>query len=868
MGDFARVCTDICCRNHTAPLELTRDEKLSLLLQLGEELHSDSITSRVREVKASPSAPPSTTAEEDLCPLDFDPGQQLLPRTAVKYRAPFADLFLLLNAVLFDNLGAWFYGGIVRVRETRLVLTREPLADAAAAATASASAAGAIAKAQRKQSPLLFRPVLAPRQASKLDYEGSGWSNTLASYRLTAILLILLLINLGAWVITLVTIGLNTSQGNPFNVIWAWQFNALEDIARSVLEGVPTLLALSLWAIVASVISVLFYWLHVTSKAPSTRCLRGNVGLASVLPLCLTPRAPLVMVSYPWVEGHLDVARSLASCLPNAWIDVQMLVPGSNVPRITAGVSRWTYCLIICLSPEYLMRNACVLEFVTAVLERKWYQKTIAFLPEGTALSQRAREMVEQLGVRVYSDPRALLKYLDAHIYACSVAEDQHNCTAWFGRVSSVRCDAPRGLRLPAPKVASTHVPIWGCDRLLPPTHAICAGRHYLSADGTSMGTYCAYSMEQCSLLLALLFTLFSAGCLGGAYWQLWLTRKEEMRLSTVLGLPATALAIVILLVSSTVPLRVDLGFLNHHSNVLLPLNIAAFCNHLRDPKKRVYDKSVLNCCTQLSLLQGKIKEGADKVVSVATDVAVTVAAAVDTAVRRRQSFGGGGAWRDAASPKAATPAPAAAESLLFSIAFLIPEGGMVSGRGGEIPGLMAAVANISKFLNLMGLAAEVYRMDGGEQEREALEKATLFVFVLPTVAAAEAWHARWREVVPTGRCVLVVTEDLLDSAPFVRDYMVRVFFARSATSLPFLSTPLCHAHALPPPLFSAPPHPPPALVPPRAPAHTPGRSKWPEPQVLLRQRGPGCGNFGCAGRQGGASIFGAREGLAQAGRE
>lgn len=312
-------CKEACCRRHGVAEELTRQAKLALLEQLGLELQSEAggaasggagaLLQRVLEVRAEEdaarrAAEPALPPEDDTCPLSFDPGQQLLPRTAAMYRAPCAKLFLFLNALFFDHLGRFYCDGVLRVRETRLVLVRK--------AQPKGCAPG-----DQRRAPLLFSPVLAPLQASKLEYMGSEWSNTLATYRLFGILAILLFVNASAWFITLVTVFLDTAQGNPFNAVWAWQFTAMQDVARSVLEGVPTLLALALWAILAAVLAVLFFWLHVQAKQPQTRCLRGQVGLASVLPLTLTPRAPLCMVSYPWAEGHLDVARSLASCLPN-----------------------------------------------------------------------------------------------------------------------------------------------------------------------------------------------------------------------------------------------------------------------------------------------------------------------------------------------------------------------------------------------------------------------------------------------------------------------------------------------------------------------------------------------------------------------
>jgi hypothetical protein len=460
-------------------LELSLEEKLAVLTQLGEALRggdsSSALLDEVARVRAdayqdfTQGASAAGPGEEDAFPPDFDPGQQLLPRTAVRYRAPFADFFLFLNSLAFDTLGSFFCGGIILAREVRLVLAREG------------------------GGPVLFRPVLPPRPATALDFDGAAWPALLARYRLLSILFILLAINAGAWVISLVTVAMGGGgSGNPLQPVWAWQFEALVDFAASVMlgstaalaanfspavqRGASSLIALAAWALLGAILCVLGFWLHVSGKAHSTRLIRGKPGLASVLPLAVTPRAPLIMISYPWTAATRDVARSLAAVLPNAWVDVQMLVPGGNVPKITASVSRWAFCLVICLSTDYLKRSACVLEFVTAALKRKWYQTTVAFLPPGE-LSDGAKELVKQLGIQVFEDPRELLDHLNNHVYTCTTVEDQQRCSAWFGRVSTVRVASPRGLRMPAPLVSQSSVVRAGGAFAVPFSHAHKCGR-------------------------------------------------------------------------------------------------------------------------------------------------------------------------------------------------------------------------------------------------------------------------------------------------------------------------------------------------------------------------------------------------------
>jgi hypothetical protein len=237
---------------------------------------------------------------------------------------------------------------------------------------------------------------------------------------------------------------------------------------------------------------------------------------------------------------------------------------------------------------------------------------------------------------------------------------------------------------------------------LLAPPQAIVAGRFYLLADGKQMGTYTAFSLEQVSLFFGAFFTVLAAGLMVGSYWQTVFSGGTP-RLATYVGLPLVALSIVALLVGSTLPLCVDLGFNAFHSDVLLPLNVAAYCNHLNVKKKKK------------------------------AQVAESV------------------------------------KSLVFSIALLRP----VDGLGNRLASLEDALANIALFLNKMGLPVESLSLDDGEDEAAARSSATIFVFVLPSVTAAEAWRDRWAPSMSTSRMVLVVTKEVMERCAYCRELML-----------------------------------------------------------------------------------------------
>ena len=232
------------------------------------------------------------------------------------------------------------------------------------------------------------------------------------------------------------------------------------------------------------------------------------------------------------------------------------------------------------------------------------------------------------------------------------------------------------------------------------------------------------------SLLFGALFLALAAGLLTGAYWQL-IFAGGQPRLATFVGLPLVSLSIVLLLSGSTLPLRVDLGFTAHHSDVLLPLNVATYCNHLQVKRKlRAGPAPTMGGWGGRVLLQGQRSP----------------------------------------SPSAGAGKP------LFSVALLQPPGKLAADLGD----VELALSNVAGFLSAMGLSAERFAMDGGEEEAGARSSATIFVFVLPTVEAAEAWRDRWSASLSTSRTVLVVTDAVMRSCAFVRDLMLVIVGAQN----------------------------------------------------------------------------------------
>jgi hypothetical protein len=76
--------------------------------------------------------------------------------------------------------------------------------------------------------------------------------------------------------------------------------------------------------------------------------------VASTTPdlLCCVVRGapPLPLPSY----HRRLLARSLASALPNCWIDTQMMASGTRVSSATTQVAAGCHILIVVLSKEYL----------------------------------------------------------------------------------------------------------------------------------------------------------------------------------------------------------------------------------------------------------------------------------------------------------------------------------------------------------------------------------------------------------------------------------------------------------------------------------------------------------------------------------
>ena len=495
-------------------------------------------------------------------PADFSVGLQLLPRTALRYRWAWAEALLSLDALSFGLAARAL--GVVAAREERLVLVAVPASGGVAAHT-------------------LFQPILTPTPATQFAFDGRRYATALASRRIFLVLLILLGINIGAWVISFTTLAVGADR-NPLQPVWAWQFAFLRDFSAAVLGTAPPMLALAGWASLVAVLGALFHTLAVVGKNAIATHTDVNPGdLTSVLPLVLTPRAPLVMVSYPWLDHHAAVARSLAAALPNAWVDVQMLAPGVVVADTTRAVSRWANTLVLVVSDAYLERPACCLELVTAMLRRQPYQRTVAYAPDGAVSSPEVLDILRAAGVDVVASAAALLRFLNDEVYCAVSPEALARTIEWYARTSTPRADVPRTLSLPSPFVASGQPLLAGpCSgRLCAPRRAIRAGARFLSADGLQLGWSLALSLEHVALAVVVAGAALAAGFFAGAH------ARGPLSLGTIVGVPLVSLAVVALLVASALPLSVDLDVRRSHSGLLLPLNVAAFCNALGAARSR-----------------------------------------------------------------------------------------------------------------------------------------------------------------------------------------------------------------------------------------------------------------------------------------
>ena len=421
----------------------------------------------------------------------FTKGLQLLPRTAVRYVMPYAQLFVALDALTFGWLGR---ANLETVRHERIYLNQVPrTSDSEPAHTT-------------------FSPVLAPLSSFDTAFDSRKYTKALASTWVGWVLLALgcFLLADGGVVSLNVMLPDGPSQ-NPFVFLNTFIFAIIEDLRRSIVEAKPAALSFAFFFALAVVgLAVLFLLLVLGRSGQAAFLNASSRDLPSMLALVLRTPATQLMVSYTWRKPYIDVARSLACACPNVWVDVQALASGVDIGEVTASVSRWSFAQVVFLSDEYLTSEACLLEFFTALLTRQWWQHLIEYCDKDYAgkVSEEALKLLKDIGCTVVRNGKDLLSALDKKVYSCDQgSEDASKAVEWWGKVGLAREDVSRDMLLPSPKVLKPFLNL-AYTRLFPPSNAIVAGHAYISADGCEMGHSLGLTIELAIALLALLCTI------------------------------------------------------------------------------------------------------------------------------------------------------------------------------------------------------------------------------------------------------------------------------------------------------------------------------------------------------------------------
>lgn len=326
------------------------------------------------------------------------------------------------------------------------------------------------------------------------------------------------------------------------------------------------------------------------SKSISSEELRRG-GLSYVLPLLLDQYAPLAMVSYCWnPEYSAEIARSLATALPNCWVDIQMLSSGNNVPQTTASVAATSHLMVIFLSRQYLESQNCCIELVNAVKCRQWDQVTVVYLPPGIdhALPKAIIDHFNNFGIKVFDKPRVLLEYLSEHVYYCEGKQDKSRILSWFRRYSSPKKHFAFDIRLPfnrpTKKTGCFEKSRWRriCDPIYPRS-ASYVGNYFITADGTetgeSLGWDSSVVVQAIILLCAVVLTYLNveaARTINGS-------EGRAVNPITVF-LFFVIIAVIFFLL---IPILTNKDAQLSHSAYLAPLSIAAFLNQTWLEKER-----------------------------------------------------------------------------------------------------------------------------------------------------------------------------------------------------------------------------------------------------------------------------------------
>ena len=238
--------------------------------------HGSPRSAGAQETVAAGGAPQAVSAAALYDPVDRCPdaslavGLQLLPSIVQRYRARWASLLIALDSAMLGLLSPRLF---LKLRENHLVVQREP------------------------GGHTLFRPILEPRLATELQYEGIRYK-TVRSQSLFCITLwvwtLMLVCVIGITVLNLIV----GSDRDPFQimmkVIWG---DFVEVIVHAIATGAPALLPAALWAMASSIVLLFVFFLVVLDRVGDATHVNLPPGsITAVAPLIVTPRAPLAMV--------------------------------------------------------------------------------------------------------------------------------------------------------------------------------------------------------------------------------------------------------------------------------------------------------------------------------------------------------------------------------------------------------------------------------------------------------------------------------------------------------------------------------------------------------------------------------------------
>ena len=281
-------------------------------------------------------------------------------------------------------------------------------------------------------------------------------------------------------------------------------------------------------------------------------------------------------------------------------------------------------------SPSHVLARSrnCCLELSAAILSRGVHQRTWVYVTDEVADSWAAADAVvdelKRAGIRVFWNADALLRDLSEIAYRVS-GSDVTRCVQWFREFSSAlphvarhnrlsapvrkRADFPLGPRIsflpwwqPSTEsvVASSDnfddfeaddkrpgggppSPPYGRCRCRLPEDAVYAGSLYLSADGLVLGSVAALTVQQLTVVIFTLAFVANVVCVtlsierdGDLLFAGFTTFIDSVFFITIIafvGLAAPAVLVVAL------PLLGNLDARSRHSELLVPLHVAAYMN-------------------------------------------------------------------------------------------------------------------------------------------------------------------------------------------------------------------------------------------------------------------------------------------------